>query len=158
MDRSYPRVVRECADAMAAVMPTSKVAILQRPNEQTDEVNSYSKAWPCLVPQHGPGKKHLRKIELAAWQRPLVEDQPGWLLRGLMHSDGCRSVNTVKHPAKTYVYPRYLFTNLSEDIKHLFCWACGLLGIEWRVMNAKTISIAKRESIALMDEFVGPKR
>ncbi len=75
-----------------------------------------------------------------------------------MHSDGCRSVNTIEHPTKTYVYPRYLFTNLSDDIKRIFCDACDLVGIEWTVMNKKTISIARRESIALMDEFVGPKR
>lgn len=158
LDRGYPALVRECAAAMAKVMPTSKVGILQRAAEQTDEVNSYSKAWPCLVPQHGPGKKHLRRIELSEWQRDLVDADPGPFLRGLMHSDGCRSVNTIEHPTKTYVYPRYLFTNLSDDIKRIFCDACDLVGIEWTVMNKKTISIARRESIALMDEFVGPKR
>jgi hypothetical protein len=158
MDRAYPLVVLECADAMAHVMPTSKVSVLQRAGEQTDEINSYSKAWPCVFPQHGEGKKHLRSIELTDWQWQLVEQQPGRLLRGLMHSDGCRSVNTIRHPKKTYVYPRYLFTNYSDDIKRIFCRACDLIGIEWRVMNAKTISIARCESVALMDEFVGPKR
>ena len=75
-----------------------------------------------------------------------------------MHSDGCRSVNTIKHPKKTYVYPRYLFTNLSQDINQIFCRVCDLLGIEWRTMNVKAISIARCESVALMDEVVGPKR
>ena len=28
------------------------------------EVKSYSKHWPCLLPQHGRGMKHTRKIEL----------------------------------------------------------------------------------------------
>jgi hypothetical protein len=158
MDRGYPRVVDECANAMGRVMPTSKVSVLQRANEQLDEVNSYSKAWPCLFPQHGPGKKHRRRIELEGWQWRIVEREPKRLLRGLMHSDGCRSVNTIKHPKKTYVYPRYLFTNLSDDIKQIFCRTCDLVGIEWRVMNAKAISIARCESVALMDEFVGPKR
>ena len=27
------------------------------------------KHWPCLFPQHGPGRKHERKIRLEAWQR-----------------------------------------------------------------------------------------
>ena len=75
----------------------------------------------------------------------------------MIHSDGSRSVNTIRHPKKTYVYPRYEFSNRSEDIKRIFCSTCDLLGIEWRVMNAKTISVARRKSIAVMDGFIGPK-
>ena len=120
-------------------------------------VYSYSRAWLCLLPQHGPGRKHQRKIRLEDWQFSIVKEEPKPLLRGLIHSDGCHSVNTIRHAKKTYVYPRYLFSNRSEDIKRIFCGACDQLGIEWSVMNAKDISIARRESIALMDEFVGPK-
>ena len=54
-------------------------------------------------------------------------------------------------------YPRYQFSNRSEDIKALFCEHCDLLGIEWRVMNRHTISVARRDSVALMDSFVRPK-
>jgi hypothetical protein len=32
-----------------------------------------------------------------------------------------------------------------------------MLGIEWRVMNRWTISVARRASVARLDEFVGPK-
>jgi hypothetical protein len=158
LDRAYPGIVRECAAAMAAVMPTSKVNVIQRPHEQTDEVLSYSKAWPCFVPQHGPGKKHTRKIELVEWQRRLINTDARPFLRGLIHSDGSRHINTIRHPKQTYRYPRYEFTNLSEDIKAIFCDACDLLRIDWRVMNRKTISIARRDSVAVMDEFVGSKR
>jgi len=158
LDRKYPRVVRECRTAMATVMPTSKVSLYQRPNERTDEVYSYSKAWPCLLPQHGPGKKHTRRIQLVSWQRELIEKQPGGLVRGLIHSDGCRHLNTIRHPKKTYAYYRYEFTNLSADIRRIFCDACNSLGIEWRVMNAKTISVARRDSVSVMDRHVGQKR
>jgi hypothetical protein len=157
MDRAYPAIVAECVQAMRGVMPTSKVSIFHRWNEQTEEIHSYSKAWPCFFPQHGSGVKHLRKLELTSWQSQLVERDPRPLLRGLVHSDGCRHLNTIRHPKKTYRYPRYEFTNKSEDIKRIFCSACDLLEIEWRVMNAKTISIARRESVARMDEFIGPK-
>jgi hypothetical protein len=78
-------------------------------------------------------------------------------LRGLIHSDGCRFTNTIRHPKKTYTYPRYNFSNRSDDIRGLFCGACDLLGIEWRVMNAWNISVARRESVACLDELVGPK-
>jgi hypothetical protein len=32
-----------------------------------------------------------------------------------------------------------------------------LLGIEWRAMNRWNISVARRASVAQLDEFVGPK-
>jgi hypothetical protein len=158
LDRAYPRIIAECSEAMSRVMPTSKVGVLQRRDDQTDEVYSYSKAWPCLFPQHGVGLKHHRKIELMDWQLLLIEADPRPLVRGLIHSDGSRHINTIRHPKKTYRYSRYEFTNLSTDIKGIFCSGCDMLAIKWRVMNAKTISIARRESVALMDEFVGPKR
>ena len=49
--------------------------------------------WPCLFPQHGPGRKHERPIVLEDWQRTIVEEHPGPFLRGLFHSDGCRVMN-----------------------------------------------------------------
>jgi len=158
LDRAYPGIVGECAAAMNAVMPTSKVNVIQRPEEEADDVLSYSKAWPCLLPQHGPGKKHLRRIALTGWQRELIETDPRPLLRGLIHSDGCRHINTIRHPKRTYRYSRYEFTNLSDDIRHIFCDACDVLGVEWRVMNRRTISVARRSSVAVLDEFIGPKR
>jgi hypothetical protein len=79
-------------------------------------------------------------------------------LRGLIHSDGCRSTNTIHKGRETYRYPRYQFTNASADIRALFCNACDRLGIAWRRMNARNISVARREAVARMDEFIGPKR
>lgn len=158
LDRRYQGIVRECAEAIAAVMPSSKVGVYQRRRDGADEVSSYSRAWPCVIPQHGPGKKHTRQIDLTDWQRGLVLRRPDRLLRGLIHSDGCRHINTIRHPQKTYRYPRYEFTNRSDDIRALFCDTCDLLGIEWRVMNAKTISVARRDSVRALDGFVGPKR
>ena len=52
---------------------------------------------------------------------------------------------------------RYLFVNASEDIRGIFCCACDQLGIKWRHPKERTISIARRESVALLDTFVGPK-
>jgi hypothetical protein len=158
LDRRYRGIVNECRAAMGTVMPSSKVSIHRKGKDQADYVSSYSKAWPCLFPQHGPGRKHLRSIELSNWQWEIVKADPRPLLRGLIHSDGSRHLNAIRHPKKTYRYSRYEFTNKSEDIKRVFCCACDLLGIEWRVMNAKAISVAKRDSVARLDEFIGPKR
>src|SRR5207302_2612939 len=71
------------------------------------EVSSYWKCWPCLFPQHGPGKKHTRRIELVDWQQGLAGRLPDQLLRGLIHSDGCRFQNT----GRNWSWPRYTFSN-----------------------------------------------
>jgi hypothetical protein len=52
--------------------------------------------WPCLFPQHGPGKKHTRPIFIAEWQQKLAERWHEQLLRGLIQSDGCRFYSTGK--------------------------------------------------------------
>ena len=122
------------------------------------DVSAYSRQWPCLFPQHGPGPKHRRQIELTAWQQAIVDRDTPFLLRGLIHSDGSRSMNRVVSNGRRYEYPRYTFSNVSDDIKRIFCDACDALGIEWRRMNAKNISVARRASVARLDEFVGPKR
>ena len=158
LDHSYPAIVRECADAMAATLPHNRIAVDRLTKQGVDEVSSYSKHWPCLLPQHGSGMKHTREIRLADWQREIVDRHPWRFLRGLIHSDGCRFTNPVRHPKKTYRYPRYTFTNHSDDIRRLFCEACDAVGVEWRQMNRWNISVARRDSVALMDRFIGPKR
>ena len=149
----YPELIRQCELAMAEVLP-NKVGRIRKTNEGCWEVYSFSKHWPCLFPQHGPGRKHERKIELTPWQQELVDLDPRPLVRGLLHSDGCRVLNWVNGTA----YPRYHFSNVSADIRAIFGWACDQLGIEWRPNNPWSLSVARRASVALLDEFVGPKR
>lgn len=150
----YPRIMQECEEAMAAVLP-NKVGRLQK--RGCTEVSSYSKHWPCMFPQHGPGMKHTRKIELAQWQQALVDKDPRPLIRGLIHSDGCRVLN--RAAGTTYPpYPRYHFTNTSADIRRIFTDACDAIGVQWRRNNATNISIARRRSVAILDSFIGPKQ
>ena len=78
--------------------------------------------WPDLFPQMGPGRKHERPIVLAPWQREIVDAHPWPFVRGLIHSDGCRTVNRFKTRLPSgrvaeYAYPRYFFSNLSADIR-----------------------------------------
>ena len=144
---------------MGAVRPDNRVALMQK--QGCTEVSSYSRHWPCLFPQHGPGKKHLRKIELAGWQQVIVERHPGEFARGLLHSDGYRGVNRVRRRwggrDHWYEYPRYLFVNESADILRLCGETLDRLGVEWRFSKPNTISVAKRGAVARLDEFVGPK-
>jgi hypothetical protein len=117
--------------------------------------------WPCLFPQHGPGRKHERRILLEEWQLAIVDRHPQEFLRGLFHSDGCRFVNPVvrhfKSGTRRYEYPRYMFTNESADIRQLCTDTLDRLGIPWRYSRRNTVSVARRQGVAALDAFIGPK-
>jgi hypothetical protein len=156
---TWPGLVEECKRAMRAIRPSNKVWTVQHVG--CTEVGSNSKHWPCLFPQHGPGRKHERTIELALWQRVIVERHPGDFARGLFHSDGWRGVNRVRRTLadgeRWYVYPRYLFVNESRDILALCGEALDMLGVAWRYSKPTTISVARQNAVARLDQFVGPK-
>jgi hypothetical protein len=155
----WPGLLAAARRAMSAVMPASSVCCVQQPGYTA--VKSYSKHWPCLFPQHGPGRKHHRKIELDQWQFIIVQKYPGELARGLFHSDGWRGVNRVRRRLadgdRWYEYPRYLFSNESKDILRLCGETLDQLGVAWRFSRRNAISVARREAVARLDEFVGPK-
>ena len=150
LDQKYPNIIAECARAIAIV---SGRRVAETPAKGCTVVNASWKHWPCLFPQHGPGKKHQRTIELVAWQREITRKHPGTLLRGLIHSDGCRILNRVNGKD----YPRYHFTNKSSGIRDIFCEACGDYGIHWTACRAELLSVARRRDVARLDLAVGPK-
>ncbi len=90
-----------------------------------------------------------------------MDAYPHDFLRGLIHSDGCRVLNRfmVDLPSdrREYAYSRYFFTNTSPDIRGLFCAYCEHLGVRWTRSNPRTISVADRRSVALLDSFIGDK-
>jgi hypothetical protein len=51
---------------------------------------------------------------------------------------------------KTYAYARYNFGNRSDEIRALSCEYCDRVGVAWQRMNRWTISVAQRQSVALM--------
>ncbi len=153
-DEAYPDIIECCEHAMLATM-ARRVGRAQKVG--CVAVQSYGTHWPCLFPQHGPGRKHERPIVLEAWQRYIVERNPGAFLRGLFHSDGCRIINRVKIKGRKYEYPRYMFSNESTDIMGLCQWALDLLGIPWRMARLNNLSVARRDAVAALDVWVGPK-
>jgi hypothetical protein len=161
LDLAYPGIVDECEAAMREVVPRSRVHRLLRKSNYVDrpqpsfvELSAYSKSWPCLFPQHGPGRKHERAILLADWQRELLRRDPGLLLRGLIHSDGSRFINTGRGG---WSCPRYVFNNKSEDIRRIFCEACDVLGLRY-TFAPRAVYVSRKADVALLDLFVGPKR
>jgi len=152
LDLAYPGIIQQCEAAMRAVAPANRVSRTAKP-ERCVEVSSYSKAWPCLLPQHGPGRKHKRDIALTTWQRHLVARRPDLLLRGLVHSDGCRFTNTGRGG---WVCPRYSFSNVSDDIRGIFCMACDLIGVRY-THAPRVVYVSRKADVARLDEFIGPK-
>ena len=114
---------------MADVLPLTAVDTMRR--GQCVRVSAYSKSLGALFPQHGPGPKHERAITLEPWQRTVTHRYPRPCLRGLIYSDGTRARNVIGGRGKTYEYARYQFSNMSQDIKDLFCEHCDLVGVEW---------------------------
>jgi hypothetical protein len=158
-DARYPDDIAHIGDLMRQVKPGGRPHTRRSPGAVI--VTCSWKHWPCLFPQHGPGRKHERPIVLEDWQRHVVEAHPAPFLRGLFHSDGCRVKNwtqkLVAGELKRYDYPRWQFTNHSADIRELCCWALDLREIAWRQSNWKTISVARREAVERLDDLIGPK-
>src|SRR5207248_3649839 len=125
LDGGYPGVIDEINKAIKRVVPGLRVHRWRHPTAQTVALQSWSRVWLVAFPQHGPGKKHQRRIELVDWQREITHAHPRELIRGLIHSDGCGTINrfTADLPGggrRTYAYPRYFFFNLSADIRRIF--------------------------------------
>jgi hypothetical protein len=158
-DPRYPMLNQEIAATMRLVKPTASPCLR---NGQAIRIEARWKHWPCLFPQHGAGRKHLRTIELSGWQREIVAKYPESLLRGLFHSDGSRFHNTVAKTLadgvrKEYQYVRYMFWNESEDIIGILTDALDLLGIPWRRPRGNAVAVSRRDGVEVLDRFVGPK-
>ncbi len=113
------------------------------------------------VPAARAGAEAPAPDRAGGWQRQIVADHPELFLRGLFNSDGCRVANwatrSVGGQVKRYEYPRYMFSNESADIMRLCQWALDLLGLPWRMPRRNALSVARREGVARLDQFVGPK-
>lgn len=152
-DTRYPGMIEECCRAMEEVMTGQRAYQLPR-RSRCVEISMYSKHWPCLFPQHGPGRKHERAMRLEVWQEDLVGRATESFLRGLIHSDGCRVIANDRGVRSV----RYHFSNRSEDIKAIFCSSLDALGIRWTRPSDKDIAIYRKASVARLDQFIGPKR
>ncbi|MET7753176.1 transposase [Streptomyces sp. NPDC005389] len=163
LDDIWPGVQDEAEAALRRVFPDNATCRVRK--KGCHNVKVYSLHLACLFPQHGPGRKHERRIALEPWQQAIVAEHPWRFVRGLIHSDGCRIINwttrLVSGERKRYEYPRYFFTNKSDDIRKLLGDTLDRVGVEWTTTKRGTdpynISVARKASVALMDAHVGPK-
>ncbi len=158
-DARLPGIVADVTGLMKATRPRSRVFHVAAPG--TVVVHANWKHWPCLFPQHGPGRKHDRTIALEPWQREIVEAQPWEFLRGLFHSDGSRTNNwatrIVAGQRKRYDYPRWEFVNRSDDILGLCAGALDLVEIAHRRPRATAIAVSRRHDVQRLDAHIGAK-
>jgi hypothetical protein len=140
LDSAYSGIVAECVRAVEAVAP-GKAGFLRRRDCRAAVVSNHWKHWVCLIPQHGPGRKHTRPIVLADWQRRIVSSHAEAFLRGLIHSDGTRIIATERKGAYVRRAPRYVFSNRSEDILELFRAACETANVHCTRSGRKQISV-----------------
>jgi len=152
LDKKYSAIIDRCREAIDMLMPTQRARVMQLPKNCV-EVSLYSKHWPCLFPQHGPGKEHTRRIALEPWQQALVDQDTEEFVLGLIRSDGCRVVANDRGVRSI----RYHFSNRSEDIIGLVTAALDQLGIHWTRSTQYIVSIYRKADTARLDEFVGPK-
>jgi hypothetical protein len=157
LDAAYPGIIAECVEAAQAVSLGRFIGVRPHQTDACVEVSCTWRRWLCLFPQHGAGRKHSREIRLEAWQQRVIAEMPKPFLRGLIHTDGWRGLNRVHAKGKAYAYPRYQFSNRSDDIRKLFTDVCDRLGVEWRRWTRYHVSVARRDSVALLDAFIGPK-
>jgi hypothetical protein len=159
-DATYSDIIRDVEQLILAVHPKRRTYRVRAPGVIV--VQSLWAHWPCLFPQHGPGRKHERVLGMQPWQWEIVEEHPADFLRGLFHSDGCRAKNwatqVVGGRKKRYDYPRWHFTNESEEIMGWCRDALNLVGVAWRQSSRRTLSVSRREAVARLDELIGPKQ
>jgi hypothetical protein len=153
LDQKYPQIIARCMTALQTLMPQNKVSYYNCPKGNCVRVSCFNDNWHEIFPQHGAGVKHLRPIILEDWQHYIVDQYPLEFFRGLYHSDGSRSQNIVYGKN----YPRYLFSNESDDIRKLFTDTVEKLGLHWTTANRRNLAISKREDVEWLDKYIGAK-
>ena len=157
---AWPGLIRRRSAPCEAVRPCSKVFYVAAEAGMTEvqellealavpvsaaraghEAHQEDRAQPVAAGHRGPLSRRLR---------------PGAVPLGRLpgHEPGAAGAGRRRH---WYEYPRYLFSNKSKDILGLCGAALDRLGVEWRFARPDMISVAKKEAVARLDEFVGPK-
>jgi len=124
---TWLRIIDEGRRSITGLLPERRLRVCLVRGVGVQVLTSSWKNWPCLFPQHGPAES--------------TSDRSGSLT-------GRR---------RSSVDPRYQFSNVSADIRDIFCWACDLLGVEWKQSRWNTISVSKRRYVHYLDTFIGPK-
>ncbi len=163
LDAKYPQLVARARDLLARCFPNNRADVVRYKKGNCFAVSVYSSHLGCVLPQHGPGRKHNRAINLEPWQEAIVDAEPWAFVRACIWTDGCVFINrTDIHRAEPYKYLSYSFANKSGDIVDLFTQACDRVGVDYRSTFTPRrglwqVRINCRASVAKMAEHVPAK-
>jgi Homeodomain-like domain len=153
LDARHALIVEEAAALLTRCFPANRVGRVRADRGSTVVLSVYHGHLSCLLPQHGPGKKHLRRIVVEPWQRKILGAAPWAFLRGCIRSDGCVFVNRTG----PYEYLSYEFANFSPEILDLFVETCQSLGLRPR-RYTRHARLNRRGDVAELVAHVGLKR
>lgn len=156
LDKRYPGIIDDTTALLRRYFPMNRVDVVDR--KGCVNVSVYNQHLPCLLPQHGPRRKHERQIALESWQLAIVLAAPWSFIKGCIRTDGCVFVNRTG----PYEYLSYHFTNKSADIARLLAFTLRVVGVEHRLTSGckrgiQNLRVNRRASVALMLEHVGLK-
>ena len=122
---AWPGLLDLGKQTMSLVMPSSSVFCASRTGVGCTYVKSVSRHWPCLLPQHGPGRKHERKIDQCPGSKRswpgIQEASPAASSIPMAAASSITFAARSRTGIAGMKYPRYLFVNRSADIHRL----CG---------------------------------
>ena len=153
LDARYPGIAGDSEALLRRCFPSNRVGRLAADGGATVVLWVYSRHLSCLFPQHGPGKKHERRIVLEPWQQELVEAAPWAFLRGCIRSDGCVFVNRTGR----YEYLSYSFSNCRRTSAISSSQRCEAVGVHCRA-SGRNVRINRRACVQLLVEHVGTKQ
>jgi hypothetical protein len=158
LDTKYPGIIDAVQALLVRSFPHNPVDVIPYHDGACVNVSIHSRHLACAFPQHGPGKKHERRIELEPWQEAILRAEPWAFIRACIWTDGCAFINRTG----PYEYLSYDFANCSADIARLFKRVCEELALRPRISEDARgcfhVRINRRESVALMLARVGLKR
>lgn len=154
-DIKYIKNTQEWIDNISVLLPENSINKHRHSKCNANLITVYSRKLVDLFPQHGPGKKHQRKLELAEWQRTIINKYPSEFLRACFQSDGC--IYTLKNGGRYYS-----FSNMSEDIMDWFLSALSSIGInkqKTRSVKSKIfiVQISKKSDVEILQSIIAYK-
>lgn len=152
LDAKYTHIIDESEALLTRCLPAGSVQRVRADAGATVVLSTYHRHLPCLLPQHGPGRKHERLLVFEPWQLELVATAPWSFLRGCIRSDGCVFVNWTGR----FEYVSYHFSNRSTEILWLFTEVCRRVGLSPRPAGVY-VRLNRRDDVARLLEHVGIK-
>lgn len=121
----YNNLIEEHKQALSLLCNN---AVYKYVNEETNlaEVGCYSQNIDKFFPNYQSGPKHLQPLVLTEWQLEILDRYGIAFIRGMMQTDGSRSVT-----GNNFI--RYNYTNCSKDIISLFTVVLDKYNLEYVV-------------------------